>query len=275
MPSIRCVESTRCGTEAGGRRVYATLVAISCVFFASVGHAQSSHLDAAIAAYEQGEFAAARDELDQAQQGDALDRDSLVQLLVHRVLVAQPLGDDALLETSLLQLASLDREALDGRAPPALMRQFEAAIEQAGESLVAVDVDIQADDESVTFQAAARGDIGALVERISLRTRRVGGEWTDASGNAATHPRGEVEYIAQAIGPGGVVLAERGNELEPVFYSPDATDLSVAPAEGHRTRNVLIGIAAALVVIGVTVAIVWVTRPDDNASFSGPPVVAW
>lgn len=272
MTSIRCLDSS---AYAGARRVCIGFAALSLFALVPQAQAQSAHLDAAIEAYEQGEFATARDELDQAQQEDTLDRSSFVRLLVHRVLVAQPLGDDVLLETALLQLASLDRDALDGRAPPALMRRFEAASEQAGESLLAVNVGIQANEEEVVFDASTNGDIGALVERIVLRTRLPNGEWLEASGNAATHPRGEVEYIAQAIGPGGAILAETGNEAAPIQYSPDSTDLGVAPAARPRTRNIIIGVAAALVVVGATLAIIFVSRADDVASFSGPPVVSW
>ncbi|MFT5357366.1 MAG: hypothetical protein ACI9KE_004601 [Polyangiales bacterium] len=275
MTSIRCLDSTTYRASTVAWKFCTSLAVFSCFAFAGSAQAQSPHLDAAIEAYEQGEFATARDELGQAQQEDTLDRSALLRLLVHRVLVAQPLGDDALLETALLQLASLDRDALDGRAPPALMRRFEAAIEQAGESLLAVDVDVQANEENVVFGASARGDIGALVERISLRTRLPNEDWLDASGNVATHPRGEVEYVAQAIGPGGAVLAEQGNEAAPIQYSPDSTDLSLTPAARPRTRNILIGVAAALVVIGATLAIILVSRADDNASFAGPPVVSW
>ena len=83
------------------------------------------------------------------------------------------------------------------------------------------------------------------------------------------------EYIAQAIGPGGAILAEKGTEAVPIQYSPESTDVSVAPASRPRTRNILIGVAAAVVVIGATLAIIFVSRADDNASFSGPPVVSW
>ncbi|MFK8000050.1 MAG: hypothetical protein AB8H86_10650 [Polyangiales bacterium] len=272
MTSIRCFDSSAC---AGGRRVCIGLAALAILALPVSAQAQSPHLDAAIEAYEQGEFAAARDELNQAQQEDPLDRGAFVRLLVHRVLVAQPLGDDVLLETALLQLASLDREALEGRAPPALMRRFEAASEQAGESLLAVNVAVQANEDEVVFRASTLGDTGALVERIVLRTRGTDGEWLEASGNTATHPRGAVEYIAQAVGPGGAVLAETGTEEAPIQYSPESTDVSVAPAARPRTRNILIGVAAALVVVGATLAIIFVSRADDNASFSGPPVVSW
>lgn len=269
MTSIRCLDSS------AARRVYIGLSALVFLALPASTRAQSPHLDAGIAAYEQGEFTAARDELDLAQQEDPLDRPAFVRLLVHRVLVAQPLGDDVLLETALLQLASLDREALEGRAPPALMRRFEAASEQAGDNLLAVNVAVQASAEEVAFRASTSGDIGALVERIILRTRVRGGEWLEASSNAAAHPRGEVEYIAQAIGPGGAILAETGTEAAPIQYSPESTDVRVAPASRPRTRNILIGVAAAVVVIGATLAIILVSRADDNASFSGPPVVSW
>lgn len=272
MTSLRCFDSSAC---AGARSVYIGLAFLAFFALPASTRAQSPHLDAGIEAYEQGEFEAARDELDQAQQEDALDRGALVRLLVHRVLVAQPLGDDVLLETALLQLASLDRDALAGRAPPALMRRFEAASEQAGESLLAVNVAIQANEDEVVFRASTQGDTGALVERIRLRTRVASGEWLEASSNTTTLPRGAAEYIAQAIGPGGAILAEAGTEAAPIQYSPESTDLGVAPTGRPRTRNILIGVAAAVVIIGATLAIILVSRADDNASFSGPPVVSW
>lgn len=244
----------------------------------------AARLDEGVAAYEEGRFDDARAHLDAAAELDGLDRDALVRWVSTRVLVAQGLGDDAALESALLQLVTLDPGGLGANASPALARGTARALEQTGGATVAIEVDHAETDEGLAVRPRIRGDVGGLVRGIELRARSAGGEWVASDGEVVlpAAAAADVEVIAVARGPGGAPVATLGDDDAPHHLATSAPAAALAPASETASEEgddgvligVLVAVGIAVVAGAVVTGVVLGTQGDPQTDLTGP-VVEW
>lgn len=237
-----------------------------------------------IAAYEEGRFADASARLDAAAAGEGLSRRDLVRLLATRVLVAQALGDDAALDTALLQLVTLDPSGLGDAASPALARRTERALQQTGGATLTLAIEHRASGDGLLVRARLRGDVGALARHVRIRAREGGDEgWIEGPDGELTLPRAEavdVEVIAVAVGPGGAPVANVGTVAAPhrlVRPVPAAALEAEAETEGGGDDGVLIGVLVGVGVAVVAAAVVLgvvLSQGAQDTSLGGP-VIEW
>ncbi|HJL18007.1 MAG TPA: hypothetical protein RMH99_20245 [Sandaracinaceae bacterium LLY-WYZ-13_1] len=243
-----------------------------------------------MADYERGDFERAARALAEIESEGTLTRQALVRLLVHRALVAHALSDEAALDTVVLQLATLAPDALEGRAPPPILRRLETALERTGGERLRVEVEHRATDGGLRVDAHLRGDVGGLARRVTLRARVRGrGGWPDATEGPivldAEEPE-RIEVVASAIGPGGAAIAVAGTASHPLRLSRAVPDSPEDDPGAHRDRTgddtalhvALVSAAIALVVGGVALGVglgVSSSQPDGPIHFSGPAVLRW
>lgn len=133
-----------------------------------------------------------------------------------------------------------------------------------------------------TILTALQHDHG-LVRSVRIRWRAIGGAWNEVMGSTSAVPSQRVEFYAEAIGPGGALLARAGSEAEPIrpALEPAAVaresvvepDPSLVEPPEPRGPGLAIGlsIAAVAVVAALIIAIV-LTRPTDTEI---TPQVEW
>ncbi|MFK7986974.1 MAG: hypothetical protein AB8I08_13195 [Sandaracinaceae bacterium] len=249
-----------------------------------LAYAQSSDdappsVAAGVQAYEAGDFERAATLFDAAEETGDLSRAEVVRILEHRAQIAQALNDEVALDRALLQLVTLAPDALS-RAAPALVRLRDAALERTGGATIEVQLEHERlGDGTVRVRPRVRGDAGALVTAMRLRARVAGQPWPEPSPDAVTlqdDPE-HVEATAEALGPGGAVLASIGTLDDPV----PLVRRHAAPPEALETSDdtalhvgLVIG-GAALVVAAVVVALVLAMAPPQPDSELGSPMVMW
>lgn len=204
--------------------------------------------------YEEAEFVAALDALGRATAGDDLTHADLEELLELRALIHSALGDEAALREDLRLLAAVAPDhALHRGIPPDVQRIF-TEIRASSSGSPRLIVTPAASGGGVTITVSVENDWASVVRRVRIRGRmgEAGpfSEAIDAPLFVGT-PLGEVvSYYAEAVGPGGAVIASSGTESEPLQ--------AAGPAGGGGGLDpwpFVIGGAAA-VVVGVVIAVV-------------------
>jgi hypothetical protein len=241
-------------------------------------------LDRGIKLATEAEFSQALTAFAQGLESGTLTRDELIVLLSERVLVLHALGKRAELERDLSALAMLDpSRAFDRRAPPEL-REIFAAKRDERDGPLSLEVRCDLDDGDVHIGAHATGTWG--VDDLSLRIHARGpGEvrYTQFDTNEidlTPETEGNVDYYAELVGFGGIVIATAGT-LDDPRHCGEGDALAgglAAPSEERDGSNRKlwwwIGAGGALAITAVAVAIV-VTRdpePSDKTMISRPMV---
>ena len=246
------------------------LAAVLCLTLPTAARAQSA-VDRGIAAYEQGEFDAARAAFTEAEQSDDLRRDDLVRLLATRALLSFAEGQSEAMLRDLAALATLEPEHdLGPRAPPALRDAFEQAREGG---VLRVSVEGERTPGGVEVRAQVRGDRAGLVRRLSLAARS-DGPWvrSQAGSVSLTGTPPAVEYHAQAVGPGGATLVEDGTEAVPqrIVLPP----IEEPSAGGDDGVAIGLGLAAGVVLAaGAVLAVVLVA--EQGGDRVDTPAIEW
>lgn len=253
--------------------------------------AANEHIDAGVAALEEGEFEAAIASFAAAEDGE-LTREDLVRLFTHRALAQHALGEDRAMETDLLRLASIEPAGeLPRSAPPQVRDAFEAARDRAMGGL-AIEIRQEREGARVELTARVLHDVGALVTSITMSARPVGAEgWVDADPNRLSLevPDGaEVEVHARAVGPGGAVLLERGTLRAPevLVIGEDRAEAeaeeAVADSLGEEDSGsddvaigVGVGVSVALVLGGAAAILVYFLMNDTQRTEIAPPVAVF
>lgn len=207
----------------------AALVALS----AGDAHAHPI-LDEAQRLFDEAEFEAALEVFHSAEEAGDLTRDDLVQLYESRALVHHTLGNTADLETDLMRLASLDPNHQFGRqVPPVVREAFEQAkARTTGQITIRLDGEIQ--PNGVRLSAQVQNDTSGIVQELRLGARAPGNAWTHRSNSALEMPGAPdttLEVYAEAVGPGGAVVATDGTPDDPV--SSIIADLPDRAANGN------------------------------------------
>jgi len=181
-------------------------------------------LDEAQERFQQADFEGALELFAQAEAGDDLSRDDLVQLYLRRALVHHAMGNDEDLQLDLIRLATLDPEMELGRqVPPNLRQAFERAAADV-RAPVSVQVDATPVSDAVRLSARVQDDRAALVREVRLSARG-DGDWQSAVNDElvlTAGSDGRLLYWAEAVGPGGAVVASAGSRDEPRVLEPDA-----------------------------------------------------
>jgi hypothetical protein len=187
---------------------------------ASAGVA-SAHpiLDEAQSRFDEADFEGALAAFERAEQAGDLTRDDVIQLYVQRALVHHTLGDEANLETDLMRLASLEPDYEFGRQVPPVVREAFDRVKGRTTGRIAVRVDAQSHAGGVLLEARVSNDTSGIVQEVRLGARAPGNAWTQRSNATLEMPASSdatLEIYAEAVGPGGAVLASDGTPDDPV-----------------------------------------------------------
>lgn len=243
-------------------------------------------LDRAIDLARDAEFKRALKAFEQVVEAGDLTRDELVQLLAERALVQQAMGNNKALNRDLAMLASLDPQRdLGPNAPPDLRARWEkAAASSRGPLGMRVETAVVAG--GVRVSASLTGGVEGVEFPMVIALRAPGGTWLRTSASEAEYPvpaQGRAEYYVLATGPGGVVVANEGNEEEPEQLTVDLSRLSRSAtvdrtgigAGGKPSRRGLwIGLGAGgVAVVGAIVLVAVLAGRSDRDTQVGTPVV--
>jgi hypothetical protein len=215
-----------------------------------------------------------------AEAGSSLDRDGLVQLLETRVLIQAGLGRQADLERDLARLATL---APDRPAPPSFPPPVAQALARAQAAAVPIGVEAQVSTDALgaTVTGAAQGDAGGLVRTVQLVARVGEAAWQSSSTGTLTMevaPGETLSYYAEAIGPGGVLLATAGSEAEPLTrtrapaLAVDPEPLPVAPPSDDTPLFIGLGVGGGVLVLGVVIVIAAVATSTNDTTLVTLPM---
>lgn len=236
-------------------------------------------LDQAQERFQQADFEGALELYAQAEAGDDLTRDDLVQLYLRRALVHHAVGNDEDLQLDLDRLATLEPQMELGRQiPPRLRRAFEEAAAEVTAPL-SVEVDATPVEDAVRLSARVQNDRAALVREVHLSARG-DGDWESAVNDeivVTIGSDGRVLYFAELVGPGGAVIASAGSRDEPRVLSPDARQTAVGPGSGEEIEPDEGGVPWWPFVVGGAVAaagavaLILLLAPANDQTDVGPP----
>jgi len=218
-PAVR--RTTAAGRDRRGslRRAFASWLALLVVVCApGVAYAHPL-LDEGERKYEDADFQGALDAFARAEQASDLTRDDLVRLYTRRAMVHHAMQHPEELEADVFRLAHLDRALrLPRAAPPAVRRAYEQAVARVSGTL-RVDVEVESMPGGTRLVARVSDDNAGLVQSLRVRARVAGGPWRRTERAALEVPAAAgatVEYVAEAIGPGGAVLTHAGTDDAPL-----------------------------------------------------------
>lgn len=243
---------------------------LSCVLALTATTAVRAHekVDEARVLYEEARFADALTVLGEAEAGDDLAREDLTELYVLRAGVHLAMRNDDAVRSDLARLHLVDPTFEFGRrASPDLVRAHrEVQAESVGDLRLVADP--SAVRGGVSVAASMEGDPLGMVRHVRIFAR-ADDEWqsTEESPLVVLTQGQSAEYYVQAVGPGGVVLAEVGSRAAPLRFDLTGTPLDEAPPPARSKRALvwgLVGAAVALVAGGVVLAVVLSNGGSDQ-----------
>lgn len=266
-----------------GTNVLAVVAAVLCLIVASVAHAHPA-VDAARARYAAGDFAGTIAALDAAGERDDLTRADLIASLELRALALRALGDDPGLERALTAIASFEPQHRFGpEVPPALVARFAQIRDRLGGPVRVVgEARVEADGASVGVEVGR--DPASLTRTVRIHVRPDGGAWRIEEGTSVQLDGavGRLEWWAEAIGPGGAVIATAGSAGDPRTASAalaGRTPLAIAPAsdeDGGGGAELWIALGAGAVVAGVVVIVLLASAGgSEGTAVDGPFVMGF
>ncbi len=219
---------------------------------------------------------------DRALTEGSLTRAELVAVYEGRAIARWAIGDEADARQDLTALASLEpSHAFSPEAPPPLTRTFTAL------RLEPLSLSIAWTDEPgrSRVRITVRHDEAGLAQVVRLHARRHGEPWAieDARELEVTHgPSEQVELWAEALGPGGAVVARLGTELAPLAH-PDALGPSAraVPASSDRASfdaPLWIGVgvgAGVLVIVAIIIGVVVGNSESQGVAPTAPVVIGF
>ncbi|MEM9190218.1 MAG: hypothetical protein AAGF12_13620 [Myxococcota bacterium] len=228
-------------------------------------------IDLAAARFEQAEFEAALALCRDAKAGDDLTRTDLARLYELEALVHTALGNDPEAWAAFEQLAVVDPSyRADPTTPPEFQEALTAAVEN-GPGPIALSAAVAWRGATLSVAAVLRNDRLGLVREVHLYARSEGGEWEGPSvGSIDIRSRsGSAEYYLQAVGPGGVILANEGSG-----DTPRVAHAALGPeddSEDGLDWGLILGIGAGVVAAAVGVLVLLLaTAPEDETIVEGP-----
>jgi hypothetical protein len=242
-------------------------IATALLLFACVAHAHPE-VDRAIECLNDADFDGALAALERAESSSDLSAADLASLLARRAMVHLAIGDETAMQTDLEQLGALEPDYAFGVwAPPALREAFEHSRPAHALALV---VEPRADGDRTRFEARVENDPGGLVRSIRIRAR-IAGAWTDLDSADPIADASALEYYAEAVGPGTLIVARVASVTEPRRFgeiaSPHGDDSALWWGLG-------IGAGAAAAIVLIVVIAVVASSGSGQTSFA-PPVVTF
>ncbi len=221
---------------------------------------------------EEADFVAALDVLGRAAAGDDLVVDDVVSLFETRALVYLAMGRQDDMRADLRRLAAIRTDhALPSGAPPDVVAAF-AEIRATSAGPPRLSASTEASALGVTVSVRVDDDALDLVREVRITGRVAGGEWEHATGAplfVATPSGGVVEYYAEAIGPGGAVIARTGEPSAPLRAAPVVA--AAATGGGEPTWPWVVGGVGAALVVAVVVTVVVLTAGGGQSGTDVAP----
>jgi len=209
-------------------------------------------VDQAVREYGAADFNAAAASLARAQAASDLERADVVQLLLYRALVSLANGDARAVDDALLGLASLEPDYYMSPSIPPVVRQAFARVRASVRGPLALQSTATREPGGVRVHARIAGDVAALVREVRVHARVAGARWQRGHDDVlvVATPGTAVEHYAEAIGPGGAVLASDGSEQAPSRVAPSVLEspraaTSEPPARAGTARLDVAGSEAA------------------------------
>lgn len=239
------------------------LVAFAVVLLAPALALAHPLVDEARARFDEAEFEASIRALDRAERAGDLSMDDLVQVLQLRILCEVALGRGNRVEDAAERILSLDpARSLGGEMPPEVHELADRIRARLGGRL---SISASFDPDAGRIITAIDHDPGRLVREVRIHSRRAGDErYRTTTGDEAEAPESPLEFYAQAIGPGGVVIATDGTAGEPRTHGAEA-DFQTESSDGGVSPWLWIGLGAGVAAIaGVIIAIVVVASSEES-----------
>lgn len=244
-------------------------------------------LDRAVSLAAEAEFGRALRNFEAALASGELTRDELVVLLTERALVNFAMGSHPQVRSDLnyLSLLAPDTE-LGERAPPRLTVVWQKAVARVQQPL-GLSVTAQGVPGGLKVTADVQGDPQPDDLRVRVAVRSPGGDWQTLMSREARYPASdgsELEFYAELIGMGGVVLARQGSPDAPqsqVVQLSDAGGLAdarhtegTAPSDGDGNRKWwwIGGGGAVALVAAVALGVALSSRSSDQTRVEAPAV---
>jgi hypothetical protein len=167
---------------------------------------------------EGADFAAALEAFAAAEAGHGLTRGDLVRLYAHRAVVRFAVGNHAAMEADLVRLLALDPEATPpASAPPPVRAALERVRAQGVDQPRLTAHPVQASDGVRVMARVTRGPPD-LVTKVRVFARIRGTDrWVsgDRRVSVLAGPGTHIDWYAEAVGPGGAVIARIGRADRP------------------------------------------------------------
>lgn len=194
-------------------------------------------LDRARQRYYEADFAGALEQLARAERADDLTRTDALALLGLRALVHLGMENQQAFESDLARLVAIDPSHRFGdEAPPEAAEALDRARSSSpGPLAVRVVVDPQA--SGVSLAPDLQNDVGSMVREVRVHGRAAGETRFERATDGVLVIQGDasgaVEYYAEAVGPGGAIIATAGSESSPLRWAPrDGSAVAPDPGEG-------------------------------------------
>lgn len=242
--------------------------------------AARASLERARAALDRARFIEAVRAYDEAAAGEGLSRADVVELLRGRALARHASRDVAGAERDLVGLLSLVPDAdLGDLAPPAMQRTFARL---RGEVSAPLSLVAEATPIPDGFSLSARvvEDVASIVREVRVSWAREG-VWEVSTERTTRVPAGErLLWTAEAIGPGGAVLARAGTRQAPeeatrtasIALGPEGSGHAQQGSGGDDDLAIGLGVTGGLIVLGTVLAVVlyFVLTPEPQTMLGAP-----
>ena len=216
--------------------------------------------------YDEADFEGALSALARAEAAAELSRGELASLYALRALVYRGMRQEQAMDSELRRLLFVDPDhSLDAAAPPEVHQRL-GVLHSDNPDPIRLEVLSDRSDSAVTIRANVFNDELSLVRQVRVTARVQDDMWTSMPGplEVPSNRAQSVEYYAQAVGPGGVVLASGGSAEDPLV---DEGETARPPAEPFSPW-VWVGIAAAaIVVIGGFIVLSATVDSGDGGGF--------
>lgn len=220
------------------------------------------------------EFDAALASFQAAIDSSELTRSELVDLLSERTLVLQALHREAELVQDFVWLAAIAPEhILDMRAPPAMVAMWKSVRDQARGAL-GVKLSHEMSGGEFRLRAELTGTVpeGA---RARIGVRDAAGKWDVSEGPERVGPLAdpvELDVYAQALGPGGLIVAQDGTAESPLHLVLDPRVANTSslpgqddePSQRRKRRAWIIGGCAVAVAAAAAVTTFLLVQGNDG-----------
>lgn len=254
-------------------------------------------IDEARRSYDSAQHEEALALLERAEAGTDLTREDLAELLLLRAMVHRAQRRMDLAEVDLLRLAGLDPARRLGReVHPSLRRLFDTVRERVP-GPVRLEVSAERNGNVVRVRAAVTDDVAALTQSFRVHARPAGGTWRQSDAamlEVTVEPYEAAEYYAEAIGPGGAVIANyasrdapgrlepEGAAADPVHDGPAPDPIAVdpetpGPRPAARGEEIpawpfIVGGAVALAIGAAILVGVLAAQPTGDSQLTPPRV---